>query len=244
MKTFFFPGLGPGTGGVLKERALDAERAAFDRDALVARTRRRRGASGGKHRRLAVRLRESGHRRSARTMARRVVADRAAGARGPHFRRGRPLPRRAGLLGRRIGGRAASLRAHALGFVEQPRFDALLWACDVNFVRGEDSFVRAQWAAKTVRLAHLSASRRRASAQARRRPRALRERPCPTQRATPSRASGTPGTAPDTPDWADFWRHRAAAEPARRRLGDGARLRRRPGRKSGACAEIAKTQLK
>jgi uncharacterized repeat protein (TIGR03837 family) len=24
----------------------------------------------------------------------------------------------------------------------------LLWACDINFVRGEDSFVRAQWAAK------------------------------------------------------------------------------------------------
>jgi len=26
--------------------------------------------------------------------------------------------------------------------------DRLLWACDCNFVRGEDSFVRAQWAAK------------------------------------------------------------------------------------------------
>ncbi|HEY1611332.1 MAG TPA: elongation factor P maturation arginine rhamnosyltransferase EarP, partial [Paraburkholderia sp.] len=29
-KTFFFPGLGPGTGGVLKERELDAARTAFD----------------------------------------------------------------------------------------------------------------------------------------------------------------------------------------------------------------------
>jgi uncharacterized repeat protein (TIGR03837 family) len=28
----------------------------------------------------------------------------------------------------------------------QPEFDRLLWACDINFVRGEDSFVRAQWA--------------------------------------------------------------------------------------------------
>lgn len=27
-------------------------------------------------------------------------------------------------------------------------YDPRLWACDVNFVRGEDSFVRAQWAAK------------------------------------------------------------------------------------------------
>src|SRR6185369_13421419 len=27
-------------------------------------------------------------------------------------------------------------------------FDHLLWACDVNFVRGEDSLVRALWAGK------------------------------------------------------------------------------------------------
>jgi uncharacterized repeat protein (TIGR03837 family) len=27
-------------------------------------------------------------------------------------------------------------------------YDRLLWQCDVNFVRGEDSFVRAQWAGK------------------------------------------------------------------------------------------------
>jgi len=32
-------------------------------------------------------------------------------------------------------------------FLPQDRYDELLWACDVNFVRGEDSFVRAQWAA-------------------------------------------------------------------------------------------------
>jgi uncharacterized repeat protein (TIGR03837 family) len=30
----------------------------------------------------------------------------------------------------------------------QRRYDELLWACDTNFVRGEDSFVRAQWAAR------------------------------------------------------------------------------------------------
>jgi hypothetical protein len=33
-------------------------------------------------------------------------------------------------------------------FIAQPMYDRLLWACDVNFVRGEDSFVRAQWAHK------------------------------------------------------------------------------------------------
>jgi uncharacterized repeat protein (TIGR03837 family) len=34
----------------------------------------------------------------------------------------------------------------ALPFLTLPDYDALLARCDVNFVRGEDSFVRAQWA--------------------------------------------------------------------------------------------------
>ncbi len=41
-----------------------------------------------------------------------------------------------------------SLTVRVLPFVPQPDYDRLLWACDVNFVRGEDSFVRAQWAGK------------------------------------------------------------------------------------------------
>ena len=31
---------------------------------------------------------------------------------------------------------------------DRDEYDRLLWHCDVNFVRGEDSFVRAQWAAR------------------------------------------------------------------------------------------------
>ena len=31
---------------------------------------------------------------------------------------------------------------------DQQGFDRLLWSCDFNIVRGEDSFLRAQWAAK------------------------------------------------------------------------------------------------
>jgi uncharacterized repeat protein (TIGR03837 family) len=41
-----------------------------------------------------------------------------------------------------------SLRCIAVPFLPQDQYDLLLWACDVNFVRGEDSFVRAQWAAR------------------------------------------------------------------------------------------------
>jgi uncharacterized repeat protein (TIGR03837 family) len=38
------------------------------------------------------------------------------------------------------------LQLHALSALPQARFDELLWACDLNFVRGEDSLVRALWA--------------------------------------------------------------------------------------------------
>ncbi|HSS28930.1 MAG TPA: elongation factor P maturation arginine rhamnosyltransferase EarP [Usitatibacter sp.] len=41
-----------------------------------------------------------------------------------------------------------SIRCFTIPFLPQDRYDQLLWACDVNFVRGEDSFVRAQWAAR------------------------------------------------------------------------------------------------
>lgn len=40
------------------------------------------------------------------------------------------------------------LRVEPIPFVSQPEYDLLLWDCDLNFVRGEDSFVRAQWAGR------------------------------------------------------------------------------------------------
>ena len=44
------------------------------------------------------------------------------------------------------GLRRGGLRAAVLPALTQTGYDQLLWACDINFVRGEDSFVRAQWA--------------------------------------------------------------------------------------------------
>lgn len=40
------------------------------------------------------------------------------------------------------------LRLDVIPFGTQDAFDRLLWRSDLNFVRGEDSFVRAQWAAR------------------------------------------------------------------------------------------------
>lgn len=41
-----------------------------------------------------------------------------------------------------------TLSLHELPAISQPEFDHLLWACELNFVRGEDSAVRALWAGR------------------------------------------------------------------------------------------------
>jgi uncharacterized repeat protein (TIGR03837 family) len=62
------------------------------------------------------------------------------------------LERWTGGFGLHAGHRFArgGLTIAAVPFVGQDDYDRLLWACDVNFVRGEDSFVRAQWAARPL----------------------------------------------------------------------------------------------
>lgn len=46
--------------------------------------------------------------------------------------------------------RRGNLQVHLLPFVRQEDYDLLLWSCDFNAVRGEDSFVRAQWAGRPL----------------------------------------------------------------------------------------------
>ena len=43
-----------------------------------------------------------------------------------------------------------ALTLHVLPMLDQDAYDRLLWSCDINFVRGEDSFVRAQFAARPM----------------------------------------------------------------------------------------------
>lgn len=43
-----------------------------------------------------------------------------------------------------------ALKLACFRFLPQDGYDRLLWACDLNFVRGEDSFVRAQWAGRPM----------------------------------------------------------------------------------------------
>ena len=43
---------------------------------------------------------------------------------------------------------AGQLQIEQLPYLSQSDYDHLLWACDLNFVRGEDSVIRALWAGK------------------------------------------------------------------------------------------------
>ncbi|MHB9117673.1 MAG: elongation factor P maturation arginine rhamnosyltransferase EarP [Burkholderiales bacterium] len=43
-----------------------------------------------------------------------------------------------------------NLQIIIMDFIDQDQYDKLLWICDCNFVRGEDSFLRAQWSEKPM----------------------------------------------------------------------------------------------
>lgn len=45
---------------------------------------------------------------------------------------------------------ASTLQWTALPYMPQPQFDELLWSCQLNLVRGEDSLVRALWAGQPL----------------------------------------------------------------------------------------------
>jgi uncharacterized repeat protein (TIGR03837 family) len=46
--------------------------------------------------------------------------------------------------------RRGALTLRVLPMLDQDAYDRLLWSCDINFVRGEDSFVRAQFTARPL----------------------------------------------------------------------------------------------
>lgn len=145
---FFFPGVAHGTGGVLHEAGLEARRTAFDPGSFWT------GLGFGVPDPGATVVSLFGYENPA------VVPLLDAWADGPD-----PVVLavtdsriRAGVtdhLGIAMAAPGTSvqrgrLEARFLPFLPQPAYDELLWACDWNFVRGEDSFVRAQWARRPL----------------------------------------------------------------------------------------------
>lgn len=147
VKHFFFPGFTVATGGLLREPGLSAERDAFQADAGVQEALLRRlGVSDAL---LAQR------RNGARTVSLFCYPDAPLNS---LIRALAADPRPTLLLvpqGVAPGLEAAcalpgSPSLARLPFVVQPDYDRILWCADLNLVRGEDSFVRAAWAARPL----------------------------------------------------------------------------------------------
>ncbi|GAB3471351.1 elongation factor P maturation arginine rhamnosyltransferase EarP [Polaromonas eurypsychrophila] len=146
-KWFFYPGFTTATGGLLREPGLQQRQADFDRVAWLA---AQHIAWAGEKLvslfcyeppALATLLHEFAHAGLAGEPVRLLVAaGRAASAVHAVFSDRkwlRPMSDGLGLLS-----------ISYLPLLSQTDFDHLLWACDLNFVRGEDSVVRGLWAGK------------------------------------------------------------------------------------------------
>lgn len=141
-KHFFFPGFTAKTGGLIREAGYDKRKAAFNETAF----RTKFGLPPKQDGELTISLfgyenpalpglldtwTHSTHPITCIIPESRLLPDVQAffGHHGAAMQRGH-------------------LTAHVIPFLPQQDYDALLWLCDLNFVRGEDSFVRAQWAEK------------------------------------------------------------------------------------------------
>ena len=147
IKYFYFPGFTPHTGGLLRERGLLAARAAFVRDdAARAAFWRSLDMAGPQPQELRVSLFAYANPPAADLLAAWAAGERSITCVVPEGVFGNEL---AAFFGETVvaGTRPArgNLQVAVIPFLQQTDYDRLLWACDINFVRGEDSFVRAQW---------------------------------------------------------------------------------------------------
>lgn len=134
-KRFFYPGFTPGTGGLLREPDLMVRRGVFDRVQWLA----GQGIGFAGERLISLFCYEppaleallSRLAADARPTRLLVTSGRAAAAVRKLVRSGEPQ---------------GSLTITYLPYLTQDDFDRMLWSCDLNFVRGEDSLVRALWA--------------------------------------------------------------------------------------------------
>jgi uncharacterized repeat protein (TIGR03837 family) len=132
VKKFFYPGFTPDTGGLLREADLLERQQAFDRTAW--------------RQRHAPQLQPGGRLISLfcyEPAALPQMLQQGVGT-PDHLlvTPGRPLA----AVQQALAGMAQHPSWSALPYTDQNGFDEMLWACDLNFVRGEDSLVRALWA--------------------------------------------------------------------------------------------------
>jgi uncharacterized repeat protein (TIGR03837 family) len=148
-KWFFYPGFTPDTGGLLREPGLLQRRAAFDKAAWLA----------GQHIPWAGEKLVSLFCYEPPALANLLEQLARGGLDGEPARllvaSGRGSAAVKSIFMNKNGlqpppDKETLLSISYLPLLTQPDFDHLLWACDLNFVRGEDSVVRALWAGKPM----------------------------------------------------------------------------------------------
>jgi uncharacterized repeat protein (TIGR03837 family) len=143
-KHFFYPGFTDKTGGLLREPSLPGRLEHFDRSAWLE----AQGLSVGHEQLIAMFCYEPPALDSllqqlavAEKPTRLLVtAGKATAAVQAEIKRKNAAQPKWNVLDK--------LSFSYLPWLNQQDFDHLLWACDLNFVRGEDSLVRAIWANK------------------------------------------------------------------------------------------------
>ncbi|MBI1773567.1 MAG: elongation factor P maturation arginine rhamnosyltransferase EarP, partial [Burkholderiales bacterium] len=149
-KHFFFPGFNNKTGGLLREASLDSERTAFQSDpAAMAAFLRQLGLTEAEIHATRISLFCYPHAPVTDLLKVWQSADTPVICLAPEGVATEAIETflgQAAKAGANISHDALTVRV--LPFIPQADYDKLLWACDINFVRGEDSFVRAQWANK------------------------------------------------------------------------------------------------
>jgi uncharacterized repeat protein (TIGR03837 family) len=147
---FWFPGFTASSGGVLRERGLLDSRDAWRAQARAVASALPHGGAGGAGEALHVSLFCYANPALPALLDLWAAGDETVVCIVPEG-----IAHAA--LDRFTGGNippAGTTRTHGrltlttTAFVEQAAFDRRLWGADLNFVRGEDSFVRAQWAAR------------------------------------------------------------------------------------------------
>lgn len=145
-KHFFYPGFTPGTGGLLREPDLLTRQQAFAQAGAKAQWLADQGVDWRGERLVSLFCYEPPALADLLAQldtepTRLLVAD------------GRASDAVRTVQSRRVADGQpdwAQLSIHHLPRLTQSDFDHLLWACDLNCVRGEDSLVRALWAGKPL----------------------------------------------------------------------------------------------
>lgn len=151
-KYFFFPGFEQGTGGLIREGDLMARREAFQRDPTLreAFLQSLDLAAEPGARLLSLFAYEN---QAVTGWLDALAADtRPTQLLVPEGRVLGDVARWLGAEQLRAGDRYArgALQIAVLPFMTQNEYDMLLWCCDFNAVRGEESFIRAQWAGRPL----------------------------------------------------------------------------------------------